>query len=110
MKIFLSVLSFLVLFSCSGKKEEIPAEILSKEKFISVMIEMYMTEAKLSHSNIIDSPTYKKGIKEYETIFKKFETDKSQVEKSIDYYTRQPELMREIQSRVLDSLNLRSIK
>ncbi len=110
MKKILSALFFLMLFSCSGNKEEIPADILPKEKFISVMIEMYLTEAKISHSNIIDRPSYEKGMKEYETIFKKFGTDKSQVEKSIDYYTRQPELMREIQSRVLDSLNLRSIK
>lgn len=110
MRKILPILSFLLLISCSDKKEETPSDILPKEKFISVMMEMYLLEAEISHSNILDQSSYEKGMKKYEKVFKKFGTDKEQVSKSIDHYTHHPVEMREIQSRILDSLNVRSIK
>lgn len=109
MKNILLVL-FLFFISCSNVKEEVPSDVLSKEKYIDIMIDMYLLEAKFSHSNLMDRPTYSKGMEEYETLFKKHRTNKKQVEKSIDYYSHQPKEMKEIQAIILDSLNLRSNK
>src|SRR5688572_13113455 len=110
MKHYLIILVSLIIFSCSEKKEEVPADVLPKEKYISLMVDMYLLEAKFSHSNLIDRPTHEKGVKEYEALFRKHGTDKEQVEKSIDHYAHRPQEMKEIQAIILDSLNLRSIK
>jgi hypothetical protein len=108
---YLIFLVFTLLFiSCSEKKQELPSNILSKEKYISLMVDMYLLEAKFSHANLMDRPSYSKGIEEYEKIFKKHLTNKKQVENSIDYYSHQPKEMKEIQIIILDSLNLRSNK
>lgn len=110
MKKILFLLFTALILSCAEKKKEMPAEVLPKDKFISVMVDMYLLESKFSHANLIDKPTYEKGVQEYETLFKKHGTNKKQVESSIDYYTHQPDQMREIQATILDSLNLRSVK
>lgn len=105
--LFLIIILF-TFFSCSEKKEEIPSDVLPREKFVSVLIDMYMLEGKYSQANFVDRPTYDKGIAEYEKLFKQHSTDKKTVEKSFDYYTRQSVLMNAIYSEVLDSLNLKS--
>lgn len=110
MKYLIFLILTVITFSCSEKKEEIPSDILTKEKYISLMVDMYLLEAKFSHSSLMDRPTYSKGIEEYETLFKKHRTNKKQVEKSIDYYSHEPQKMKEIQGIILDSLNLRSNK
>lgn len=104
------IILILFIFSCSDVKEEIPSDVLPKDKYIAIMIDMYLLEAKFSHSNLMDRPTYSKGMEEYEILFKKHLTNKNQVEKSIDYYSHHPQEMKEIQAIILDSLNLRSNK
>jgi hypothetical protein len=108
-KLILLFILFLT-FSCSEKKAEMPKDILSKEKYISVMVDMYLLESEFNHVNLIDRPTYKKSMEKYISLFKKHKTNKEQVEKSIDHYTHQPNEMKEIQMRILDSLNVKSIK
>lgn len=110
MKSGILILFSLLIFSCGEKKEEIPSDVLPKEKFIAALIEMYSIEGKYSHANVIDKPVYEKGVKEYEDLFKKMGISKKQIESSIDYYMHQPEIMKEIQAVVLDSLNSRSKK
>jgi hypothetical protein len=103
-------LLFVFLFACGKKEEEQPSEIIPKDEMINLLVDMYALEAKFSHNQIIDHRTYKTGVKGFEDLFKKYKTTKEIVEKSIDYYVRQPLVMKEIQSQVLDSLNSRSRK
>ncbi len=110
MKFGICILFSLLIFSCSEKKEEIPTDVLTKDKFILALVEMYGIEGKYSHANVIDKPVFEKGVKEYEDLFKKMGITKKQIENSIDYYMHQPEMMKEIQAVVLDSLNSRSKK
>jgi len=110
MRIYFLIFISILIFSCSEKKEEMPSDILTKEKYISVMVDMYLLESKINHTNIADRHSYTKSIKEYNTLFKKHGTTKEQVEKSIDYYIHQPDEMKEIQMIILDSLNIKSIK
>lgn len=98
----------LTLFSCGNKEEETPSGILSEEKMVVVLIDMYTLEGKVIHGQLIVGESYQQGINAYLELFKKHGTDKNQVEKSIDYYVHRPEIMRKIQVQVLDSLNVKS--
>lgn len=85
-----------------------PSDILSEEKMVAVLIDMYALEGKLLHGQLIAGEAYEQGMKEYLVLFKKHGTNKDQVEKSIDYYVHHPEVMKKLQIQVLDSLNVRS--
>lgn len=106
--IFIGVFIF-SLVSCGNKEaEEKPSDILSEEKMVAVLIDMYSLEGKLIQGQLIVGEAYEKGMKEYLLVFDKHGTNKEQVEKSIDYYVHHPEVMKKLQIQVLDSLNVRS--
>lgn len=109
MKHFFLFLLISLFISCAGKKEEdVKGNVLPKEKFISLLIDMYMLEGKYSHEALLDKTSWEKGIEEYEKLFKKHGTDKKTVDHTFNHYAQDTVIMNEIFTVVLDSLNLRS--
>lgn len=104
---YISIL-VLALYSCGNKAEEKPSDVLSEEKMVAVLIDMYTLEGEILHGQLIAGDAYETGTKEYHRLFDKHNTNKEQVEKSIDYYVHHPEIMKKLQIQVLDSLNVRS--
>lgn len=109
MKQFFLFLMISLFISCAGKKEDdVKENVLPKEKFISLLIDMYMLEGKYSHQALMDQASYEKGVDDYMQLFKKHGTDKETVDNTFTHYAQDTVVMNEIFTVVLDSLNLRS--
>ena len=100
-----SIIILLAVFfgSCSGK-EDIPDDILSKEKMTHVMIEIHTLEAKVGRLGITaDSSKIVYDHLEKE-VFARSGTDSAHYFKSFDYYSTHPEPFAVVYNAVVDSL------
>jgi len=105
---------FLVLLlaaaSCKGPAEEIPEDILPKEKMVQVLIRIHIAEAAVGMKNL-PSDSASKLYKSYQNkIFKEEAVGDSAYAKSYSFYVKRPELMDEIYGAVVDSLSLRETR
>jgi len=96
-------LLFLLLSACSGKND-IPAGVLDREKMESVMWDMiqadqYYREYLIRDSVGKDIQQMRYGL--YEEVFKIHKISRSTFDKSYDYYSNRPKLMKD----VFDSLS-----
>lgn len=101
---------FLVLLmaaaACKGP-EDIPEDILPKEKMVQLLIRIHIAEAAVGVRNL-PSDSASKLFKAYQNeLFKKAEVDDSVYARSYSYYVERPELMDQIYAAVVDSLSLR---
>ncbi len=99
--IFLTVA---VLASCG---ENLPEGILERDKMVGVLIRIHIAEAKTNNSY-----RYADSIKSYyqvleDTIFKNYNTNKADFDKSYQYYMKDPTKMEKIYAEVVDSLSFR---
>lgn len=96
------------LAACSGDENE-PQDILSKDEMTNILLDIYITEAKVTNytpriprdSSILVFKALKHDILE------KYEISDSTFRENLQYYYRQPEVIDEIYARILDSLNLK---
>lgn len=105
MKSIFAILLVVLLSSCrSDKKQEIPADVLSSEKFTSVMIDVQLLEAMRAQGVEMISP--EDGIDgEYGQIFSKHHISESEFRTSYKFYRENPEKMEKVFEQVLDSLS-----
>ena len=98
----------LIFISCGGDKTN--GDILSREKFRTMLIQMHIIEGEFSFNQKLDPASIKKNYAQYESLFKKQQTDSATVANTFDYYhNKQTELL-EIYHEVLDSLNAMAAK
>jgi hypothetical protein len=105
--IILLLASAACLTSCGDNKEElvIPADILSKEKMVKVMVDIYLIDAATDRQNfekVIMPPdprvTYRKYLKKDDSTYEEFE-------KSYDFYIEHPKELSEIYTEVINELS-----
>jgi hypothetical protein len=94
----------LFIFSCSAK-QEIPKDILSQEKMEAVLWDMMRADDFVSIFERKDSTrtTKDKSTSLYQEVFRIHQTDRSQFEKSVNFYNLHPDLFK----TVVDSLEKR---
>jgi hypothetical protein len=105
---------FLVLLlaaaSCKGPAEEIPEDILPKEKMVQILIRIHIAEATVGIKNL-PSDSASKLYKSYQNeILKEQAVDDSTYARSYSFYVIRPQLMNEIYGAVVDSLSLRETR
>ena len=105
MKVFLLLFLFLIS-SCINKKHEIPNKILKKNDFITILKDVHLAEAEFE----INKPNDLKNAEnilanEYLEIYSKYNTNKDHFEKTLSYYTKHPEELEIIYSKVLIKLS-----
>jgi hypothetical protein len=104
-KIFLIFLLFTILISCTSEEKSIsiPETTLSKEKMVSVMLDIHISEATMNmtpiNRNASDRPV--PGI----DVLQKNNISKEQFDESFIFYTKHPVLLNEIYDEVMDSLS-----
>lgn len=98
----------LAALSC-GKKESLPENVLPREKFISVLIDMHLAEAGIVFNQTLDQADLTKGYSRYTELFAKHHTDSAQVANTFEHYMDKKEELLTIYNQVLDSLNARSV-
>jgi len=105
MRIAYTLLTIILIVSCSSPEEEgIPENVLSPEKFTSVMIDVQITEGMRAQG--VDLITPGEGVEgAYEEIFSKHQINKESFDVSYDYYLDHPDKMEKIYEQVLDSLS-----
>jgi len=104
MKIMLSLLSILLL-ACTAPKPKIPTGILSKKKFINILKEVHLAEAKFELYKTKGIENAKNELAHnYSAIYEKHAVTMNTFDKTINYYTQHPEQLEKIYTRVLEQL------
>lgn len=101
-----SFLIFLVLCSACIKPEEPPANVVPKDTMVNILIDIHLTEAKLSIKPLRPDSTYLIYQKNKEKIYNKYRISSARFDTSFSYYSRNPTELNEIYEVVVDSLGL----
>ncbi len=106
MKVIVALILTICLFSCSSDK---PKGILDEEKMTVVLQEVMLLENY--YQTKYGSPSvYKAALdSSVEVIFKKYKTNKLQFSKSFDFYAQNPDLLKQIQFNIIESLNSKNL-
>lgn len=93
------------LIACS--KPKVPAEILTEEQMVHVIMELYITEEKVAMLSMPYDSVRKVFPTFSDKTFRKVGIPDSSFRKSMDYYMAYPDQLERIYTAVVDSLNLR---
>ncbi|MGK7388917.1 MAG: DUF4296 domain-containing protein [Candidatus Cyclobacteriaceae bacterium M2_1C_046] len=98
----------IVVSACSGGNNT-PEKVLSKDEMTNILLDVYITEAKVANYTPRLPRDSAKIVFEVlkQDILEEYDVSDSVFRQNVQYYFRQPEVMDEIYSRVLDSLNLK---
>ena len=99
-----SCLAFLLVVSC--KREESPADVLSREQMVKVLSELYLTEEKVNKLSLNRDSAALVFNYFNDEVFKKLGTTDSVFRRSMDYYMERPKEIEKIYAALIDSLNL----
>lgn len=101
-------LAAIILLSCNKKEDgEKPDWLLEKDKMIGFLVDLHLTEAKLTKLGVKRDST-RKLFQAYEKqLFEKHQINDSIYYKSYNYYLEDVKEMKEIYVAVVDSLNVR---
>ena len=94
-----------VNFSCNKKHTKKPDDIIDKQNMIAIMVDMNVFEAamRVNHPQTTQDSLNVKQY--YNEIFRKFKITKPQFEKSLEYYSKQPDKFGEIYDEVITRLS-----
>jgi hypothetical protein len=100
------VLACFLLFGCAEeKKETMPANLLSKEKMVGVLMDVQLAEAAMTMNPYnADLRTLNNSSLPFD-VFAKNKITKQQYNESFDYYSQHPELLDEVYASVLENLS-----
>jgi hypothetical protein len=97
----------ILAFACT-ESQEIPKNILAKQKITALLIDLHWSDAKIAQSAYTntDSAQYNYWLLEKD-IFKRHKTDTATFRQSMAYYSSHPKLLEDIYNIVVDSLSYR---
>ena len=99
--LYISILSVVILASCSNK-ETLPEEVLNKEEMVALIVDLEINQAiyKVKFANG-DSINYQDLMSH---TFQKLNTSSEQFNTSLAYYAKHPKDMEEIYSKAITKL------
>ena len=104
MKVMLALLGVLLL-GCTDPETKIPTGILSETAFASILKEVHLTEAIFELNKSKGMENAKNTLaNSYQSIYKTHNITDTTFSKSLDYYAKNPEILEEIYSTVLEEL------
>ncbi|MFY0607131.1 MAG: DUF4296 domain-containing protein [Cyclobacteriaceae bacterium] len=104
MKKALFFLFFTILFGCTSKKKELPADLLTHDDMVKVLVEVHILEAKVKKL-YLNADSSSKVYHHYEKmLFDDLDIDKTAYEKSVAYYVDEISTYKDIYEEVVDSL------
>lgn len=106
--IFFFLAAALSLTGC--KKNELPKGVLDKAQMTSMLVEVYLAEARLTSYPITNDSSFRLYKPFEESLFRKMGISDSTVSKSYRYYFEHPRELEAIYDAVIDSLSLREQK
>ena len=109
-KLLLGCLVFLMIssaISCSEHIEEKQSGVLTKSEFTTVLIDVYLAEAKLDVLNISKDSAIKLFIPYEDKMLKKYGLADSTLRKTYQYYMAHPTELELVYDALIDTLSLR---
>jgi hypothetical protein len=101
--LILAILSVFIISSCSKSAIKIPDGIIAKDSMMFIMMDVHIAESGVktlnADSTSINNKTY------YEFIFKKYHISEAQFQKSLTFYTNNPELLEEIYTKMIEEMS-----
>ena len=95
-----------LLFSCGGKTaEEQPENLIKKENFTEIILELQLIEAHLNEVRVDQSVIRDSANNFFQEIFEKHGTSFEDFKSTMNYYASQPEELQGIYDAVLESLS-----
>lgn len=103
------LLGLAFICSCTSESEldVKPADLLSEEKMIDVLIDVHITEAALSLKNFNRDSSMKLFAYYKDDIFKEHQISEKQFQESYDYYARHSKQFDHMYEVVIDSLKVK---
>jgi len=100
------ILFFAIVFiACQEKKEEIPQDLLEKEKFKKILIDFHLANAAEQSNKILkDSTVFKFAESYHPFIYKINDISKEQITKTLDYYFKHPKMLDKIYEEIIEDL------
>ncbi len=101
--VLIIILSITILTSCSKSAIKIPADVIQKDSMMFIMMDIHIAEAGVKTMNAdsvaINNKTY------YEFIFKNHHITEEQFQRSLTFYTDNPELLQEIYTKMTEEMS-----
>jgi len=104
--LFISILFFV---SCKQSAEEIPKDVIEKEKFIEVLKVKALAEAALN-VNVKNAPGEKFDSVYNFNVYKENDITKAQYDSTMKHYSAKPAEFKEMMEAVLEKLNVEKAK
>ncbi|MDG1476238.1 MAG: DUF4296 domain-containing protein [Vicingaceae bacterium] len=101
LKYFLIIALTFWLMSCGGK-DEIPAEVIPKEKMIDVMTEIELTQALIKLKYSTQDTINEQQI--FNEVYTDFDISEEKFNVSITYYCKDPKLLMNMYIKVMENL------
>jgi len=98
--LFFSVL----LLACNST----PSGIIPPDKMATVLTDVHLTDGELGSVAQMPDSIYKYGMARYLAIFKKYNTDSAQFNRSYKYYTIHPGVMSDIYDKVFKNITAKN--
>ncbi len=99
---FLSL--FMLFFSC-GNEDKVPENIIPKEEFINLLVDIQLMEA-YCQNKYVRPDIYKELLHDsVDSLLKANDRSIEEYEESFDYYSMQPDVMFQIYEQVLVKIN-----
>lgn len=100
----------LTLFCLSCKSDKLPEGVISEEKMIEILMDVYLAETELSGLSLHRDTSMLIFEKYEKIIFERANISKDSYKESLSYYYNHPDKLDKIYEVVLDSLTLRESK
>ncbi len=110
MKKYFLIVLISTLASCGENNEKAPEGVLSKEDMVRILIDVHITEAKVTQKGLPPDSAREAFHKSKEAILQKNHVKSEIFEESYNYYMSNLKGMDEIYSAVVDSLSLREAR
>lgn len=98
------LISLLFLCSCGSGGDNIPANILPKDKMVRVLTGIHIKEAE-QQQLVLDQSALASDTFSFNEVFKKENITRAQYDSSMMFYTAHPQLLDQVYDEVINELN-----
>ncbi|MDB5129105.1 DUF4296 domain-containing protein [Mucilaginibacter sp.] len=112
MQKYISLFFSVLLYLTACKSNDVPDGIIKEKEMISLLTDVHLTDGAIYTLPQIPDSLYKYGRAKYIAVFKKHHTTDDQFQKSLKYYSTQPDRLQEMYGKIdaiikakIDSVN-----
>lgn len=101
------ILVLVSLIGCAGPEEQPPSDLIPRDRFVQVLADVHVIEARISHEMVVDQRTDSPAQRYYDEMYAERAITKEEYEKTYTWYTEHPEMMKALYDEVLQELGRR---